>query len=190
MNLNAHSSINRSLIGTHAFLSPSNHAWVNYDEDKLDRVFYASMAARRGTEMHELGYQLIRLRVRLPDTPSTLNQYVNDAIGFGMTPEQLLYYSDNCYGHADCVGFRNNTLRIHDLKTGVIEAPFRQLEIYAALFCLEYRFKPNQIKMELRIYQNDEVKVNVPDIDDIFHIMDRIVTHDKRLTANRLEALS
>src|SRR5688572_1422085 len=89
VNLNAHSGINRSLVGTHAFLSPSNPAWINYDEDKLDRVFYASMAARRGTEMHELGYSLIRLRVRLPDTPTTLNMYVNDAIGFGMTPEQL-----------------------------------------------------------------------------------------------------
>lgn len=190
MNLNVHSGINKALAGTHAFLSPSNPAWVNYDEDKLDRVFYASMAARRGTEMHELGYQLIRLRVRLPDTPTTLNMYVNDAIGYGMTPEQLLYYSENCYGHADCVGFRNNTLRIHDLKTGAIEAPFRQLEIYAALFCLEYDFKPNKIKIDLRIYQNDSVKGNVPEPDDIFHIMDRIVTHDRRLKYNKREAMS
>lgn len=190
MNLNAHYAISKSLVGTHAFLSPSNPAWINYDEDKLDRVFYASMAARRGTEMHELGYQLIRLRVRLPDTPTTLNLYVNDAIGFGMTPEQLLYYSENCYGHADCVGFRNNTLRIHDLKTGATEASFTQLEIYAALFCLEYKFKPNQIKIELRIYQNDQVKIHTPEPDVIFHIMDRIVTHSKRLTENRMEVSS
>lgn len=190
MNLNEHSGINKTLRGTHAFLSPSKPAWVNYDEDKLDRVFYASQAAQRGTEMHELGYQLIRLRVRLPDIPTTLNLYVNDAIGFGMTPEQLLYYSENCYGHADCVGFRNNKLRIHDLKTGSILVDFKQLEIYAALFCLEYRFKPNQIEIELRIYQNDVVKVLAPDTDDIFHIMDKIITHDKRLKSNRLEGLS
>ena len=190
MNLNAHSSINRSLLGTHAFLSPSNPAWVNYDEDKLDRVFFASLAAQRGTELHELAHRLIKLNVRLPDSPTTLNLYVNDAIGYRMTPEQLFYYSENCYGHADCAGFRNNKLRIHDLKTGVNEAPFKQLEIYAALFCLEYKFKPNEIGIELRIYQNDGVKGHIPEPDEIFHIMDKIRTHDKRLTENRMEALS
>ena len=35
--------------------------------------------------------------------------------------------------------------------------------------------------MELRIYQNDEVKVYEPESDDIFHVMDRIITFDKRL---------
>jgi hypothetical protein len=173
-------------MGTHAFLSPSSPAWVNYDEDKLDRVFYASLAAQRGTDLHELAHRLIRLKVKLPENGTTLSLYVNDAIGFGMTPEQLLYYSDNCYGHADCVGFRNNTLRIHDLKTGATEAPFIQLEIYAALFCLEYKFKPTDIKISLRIYQNDQVKELVPDIDHIFHIIDKIVTHDRRLSRNRL----
>jgi len=177
-------------MGTHAFLSPSSPAWVNYDEDKLDRVFFAALAAQRGTDLHDLAHRCIKLRVKLPETPTTLNLYVNDAIGFQMTPEQLLYYSDNCYGHADCVGFRKNTLRIHDLKTGVNEAPFKQLEIYTALFCLEYKYKPSEIKIELRIYQNDGVKVLNPDPDDIFHIMDRIRTFDKRITENRMEALS
>lgn len=190
MNLNAHSGLVKNLAGTHAFLTPSNPAWVNYDVDKLDRVFFASMAARRGTELHALAHDLIRLRVKLPDNPITLNLYVNDAIGYGMTPEQLLFYSENCYGHADCVGFRNNTLRIHDLKTGSIEAPFKQLEIYAALFCLEYKFKPQDIKIELRIYQNDGVKVYLPELDDILPIIDKIVTFDKRLNYNRLEASS
>ena len=126
-----------NLVGTHAFLSPSSPAWVNYEEDKLDRVFFAAQAARRGIEFHAFAHDAIRLRIKLPDLRSTINMYVNDAIGYGMTPEQILYYSDNCYGHADCVGFRNNTLRIHDLKTGVNEVSMAQLRVYAALFCLE-----------------------------------------------------
>ena len=49
-----------------------------------------------------------------------------------MTPEQILYYSDNCFGTADAILFRNNFLRIHDLKTGKIPAHMEQLEIYAS----------------------------------------------------------
>ena len=173
-------------MGTHAFLSPSSPAWVNYEEDKLDRVFFAAQAARRGIEFHAFAHDAIRLRIKLPDLRSTINMYVNDAIGYGMTPEQILYYSDNCYGHADCVGFRNNTLRIHDLKTGVNEVSMAQLRVYAALFCLEYRFKPNEIAIELRIYQNNNVKLEIPEPGDIFLVMDRIRIFDKRI--NELKA--
>ncbi len=178
------------LAGTHSFLSPSKPAWVNYDEDKLDRVFFQNQAARRGSEFHALAHELIRLRVKLPEISKTLNLYVNDAIGYDMTSEQILYYSENCYGHADCVGFRNNTLRIHDLKTGLHEVSMRQLEVYTALFCLEYKFRPFDIKMELRIYQNDKIVVHDPDADEIFHIMDRIITFDKRITYLRSEGMS
>ena len=107
------------------------------------------------------------------------NMYVNDAIGFKMTPEQILYYSDNCFGTADAILFRNNFLRIHDLKTGKILAHMEQLEIYAALFCLEYRVKPGDIEMELRIYQNNEILYHNPMAEDIAPIMDRIITFDK-----------
>ena len=105
--------------------------------------------------------------------------YVNDAIGYKMSPEVVLYYSDNCFGTADSIIYKNNLLRIHDLKTGVTPASMHQLEIYAALFCLEYDYKPNDIDMELRIYQNDQVMVSNPDPDIIFHAMDRIVAGDK-----------
>lgn len=169
------------LQGKHAFLSASNYHWVNYDEDKLDAVFMKRMAAIRGTELHALAHQCIRLKVKLPGNDKTLNRYVNDAIGFRMTPEQILYYSDNCFGTADCIAFRNNTLRIHDLKTGEHEASMMQLKVYAALFCLEFRFTPLQIQIELRIYQNDAVVVEVADPDEIFHIMDRIKVFDKRI---------
>ena len=184
MDFNRHSAV---LPAAHAFLSPSNHSWVNYTEDKLDRVFHAQMAARRGTELHELAQRMIKLRVKLPGTTATLNQYVNDAISYGLTPEQILFYSMNCYGTADAIGFRKNRLRVHDLKTGINEASFTQLMVYAALFCLEYKFKPNEIQMELRIYQNDDVKVLVPENDDIFHIIDKIRTFDKRLNDLRQE---
>lgn len=178
------------LLGRHAFLSASKYHWTNYDEDKLDRVFLTALAAQRGTELHELAHNMIRLGVKLPRTQKTLNLYVNDAIGFRMTPEQILYYSDNSFGTADSISFRNNMLRIHDLKTGVTPTSVRQLEVYAALFCLEYRMKPFEIEIELRIYQNDEIQIFEADPDSIFHIMDKIISFDKRLDALRMEALS
>lgn len=186
MLFNTHSS----LKGTHAFLSASNYHWINYDEDKLARVFLASMAAKRGTELHAFAHEAIRLGVKLPTSRKTLNMYVNDAIGYRMTPEQILYYSGNCYGTADTIAFRRNLLRIHDLKTGVNDASVHQLEVYAALFCLEYKMLPTQIQTELRIYQNDEVRVYEADPDVITHIMDKIRVFDRMIDQIRLEALS
>lgn len=177
MNLNSHSN----LEGQHAFLSPSKGAWLNYEEDKLIRVFNSAVQAKRGTDLHDLAYQLIRLKVKLPDDGLTMSMYVNDAIGFRMTPEQRLYATRHCFGTADSLGFRNNTLRVHDLKTGVAQAKFDQLEIYAALFCMEYVFSPFEIKMELRIYQNDKIFDHVPDPDDIVHIIDKIKTFSRIL---------
>lgn len=184
MIFNTHSQ----LVGRHAFLSASKYAWTNYDDEKLERVFLASLAAQRGTELHAFAHHAIRLGIRLPDTPKTLNLYVNDAIGYRMTTEQILYYSDNCFGTADTIAFRRNTLRISDLKTGVTRTSERQLEVYAALFCLEYRMKPFEITIELRIYQNDEVQVFDVDPDLITHIMDKIIMFDRRIEALRMEA--
>lgn len=186
MNFNSHSY----LEGRHAFLSASKYHWINYDDEKLDRVYLAALAAQRGTELHDLAATLIRMGVKLPETPKTLNLYVNDALGFRMSPEQVLYYSDNAFGTADAISFRKDFLRIHDLKTGVTQTSEHQLEIYAALFCLEYRVKPFSIETELRIYQNDEIQVFVADPDVITHIMDKIVTFDKRINQIRAEAVS
>ena len=96
-----------------------------------------------------------------------------------MTPEQLLYYSENCFGTADAISFRNKELRIHDLKTGTTKTHMEQLMIYAALFCLEYKKKPRNIKIELRIYQNNEVLIHNPEVDEIAPIMDKIIQFDK-----------
>lgn len=184
MIFNTHSQ----LVGRHAFLSASKYAWTNYDDEKLERVFLASLAAQRGTELHAFAHHAIRLGIRLPDTPKTLNLYVNDAIGYRMNTEQILYYSDNCFGTADTIAFRRDTLRISDLKTGITRTSERQLEVYAALFCLEYRMKPFEISIELRIYQNDEVQVFDVDPDLITHIMDKIIMFDRRIEALRMEA--
>jgi hypothetical protein len=184
MNFNSH----LQLRGMHALLGASNYHWINYDEEKLDRIFFAQMAAKRGTELHALAHELIRLSVRLPQSRKSLNQYVNDAIAYRMTSEQVLFHSENCFGTADTIAFKKNKLRVHDLKTGVSEASFHQLEVYVALFCLEYKMNPLHIEIELRIYQNDEVRVHVPEADDIFHIIDKIVTFDKRIIALRAEA--
>ena len=51
--------------------------------------------------------------------------------------------------------------------------------IYTALFCLEYKIKPADINMELRIYQNNEVLYHNPTAEDIVPIMDKIITFDK-----------
>ena len=54
-----------------------------------------------------------------------------------------------------------------------------QLEIYAALFCLEFKVKPSEIEMELRLYHNNEILYHTPTAEDIVPIMDKIITFDK-----------
>ncbi len=168
-----------SLEGRHAFLSASQYHWLNYDDDKLVDRYLNFKATQRGTELHALAAKHIELGIKMPKTKKTFDQYVNDAIGFGMDPEVLLYFSDNCFGTADAISFKKDFLRIHDLKTGVTPASIKQLEIYAALFCLEYEVEPGNIGMELRLYQNNEVIITNPEADDIFPIMDRIISFDK-----------
>lgn len=184
MDLKRHSN----LEGLHAFLSPSKYHWIKYDEEKLDRVFTTAMAAQRGNELHDLARDLIRLGQKLPANGKTMSMYVNDAIGYRMTPEQKLYYSPNCFGTADALRFHKNILRIFDLKTGVIEASVRQLEVYAAIFCLEYEFKPFEIDIDLRIYQLDEMRKYECDPDEIMHIMEKIKQLDKRIEFLKEEA--
>lgn len=175
MNFKKHSN----LEGQHAFLGASKYHWINYSENKVAESYSKALATLKGTRLHDFAAQCITLGQKLPKSKKTLNMYVNDAIGFKMTPEQVLYYSDNCFGTADSISFRNNTLRIHDLKTGLVPAHIEQLEIYAALFCLEYKIKPGDIDIELRIYQNDEILYHNPTAEDILPIMDKIIAFDK-----------
>ena len=183
MNFNKH----LNLEGQHAFLGASKYHWINYDETKVIEAYSKFIAAQKGTELHEFAAQCIRLGQKLPKSQKTLNMYVNDAIGFKMTPEQPLFYSENCFGTADAISFRNKMLRIHDFKSGVVPARMEQLEIYAALFCLEYKVNPADINIELRIYQSDQILYHNPTAEDIVHIMDKIITFDKLINKIKSE---
>lgn len=201
MNFLTHSE----LRGKHAMLAPSQPYWLEYTDDKLYQKYLSNYAQSMGTLLHELAETLIKNSIKLKKTDKTVVlvhllengipraaidldriynnfvTYVNDAIGFKLTPEQPLVYSEYCFGTADAISFRDNLLRIHDYKSGTTPAKMEQLMIYAALFCLEYKYKPGEIEMELRIYQNDEVIFHNPEADEIAPIMDRIIHSDKML---------
>jgi hypothetical protein len=168
-------------VGKHAFLSPSSYHWLNYDEQKLEARYAAAMGSRRGTHLHGLAHSAIELGVPLARSNKALATYVNDAIKYRMTCEQPLYYSENCFGTADTISFTRRKLRIHDLKTGITKTSEKQLEVYAALFCLEYGISPFDIQIELRIYQREEVREFFPDPEEILVIMDKIMAHDRQL---------
>lgn len=194
-----------NLRGKHASLSPSQPHWLRYNEDQLYQKYVSQYAQSMGTSLHELAETLIKnnLKLKKGDKLTVLSHllndgiprnvidmeriysnfmnYVNDAIGFKLTPEQILYYSDYCFGTADAISFRNNFLRIHDYKSGTTPAKMEQLLVYAALFCLEYKVKPGEIETELRIYQNDEVIFHNPTAEEILPVMDAIIQHSKTL---------
>ncbi len=174
-------NVHKNLSGLHAPFSASQSHWLRYDDNKAMEVYANRKAAELGTRLHQWAKETIDLRIKQPKSKKTLYSYVNDAIGFRMDTEVVLYYSDRFFGTADSICFRNNKLRIHDLKTGKSPVHMDQLEVYAALFCLEYRLKPGDIDMELRIYQNDEIIVHEPTTEDIAHIMDKIIHLDKLL---------
>ena len=207
------------LKGKHALFSPSQPAWLRYDEGKLVDRLYSQYAAAIGTCIHEYAAMQITLKHKITSkraltdaiedyvyqkfydedyeevsaygqnllnvTPvavhnayETIKSYVNDAITFKMTPEQPLIFSDEFFGTADAISFDDGVLRIHDLKTGV-SGEIEQLEVYAALFCLEYDVKPIDISIELRLYKQNEVLVFEPTIEDLAPIMDIISTNAK-----------
>lgn len=193
------------LEGQHAFLGASKNSWLNYDQDKLATAYKRQYANQIGTILHDLAHRCIKNRVKLSksdrhlvlltllengipqglidanDILETLAPFVNDALGFRMETEQVLYYSENAFGTADAISFKNNFLRIHDYKSGVLPVHMEQLYIYAALFCLEYVVKPENIKIELRIYQSGEVLCEEPDPETIRAIMNKIVDSDRFL---------
>ena len=172
--------------GEHAFLSPSSYHWVNYSEARLTERWTTARAAMLGVAQHEYASKEIEAG-NLSQHTGTLGMFINDAIEHQMVPEQMLFYSENCFGTADAISFRYRKLRIFDLKTGVSKASVRQLEVYAALFCFEYDKDPHEIKIELRIYQDNEVRIYDADPDDICFIMEKIEMFDKQINMLRLE---
>lgn len=174
------------LRGEHAFLSPSNYHWINYTPTRLVERWTTAQAAAWGSAQHDYAQQEIRAG-RLSDHPGMLGTYINDCINERMEPEQILFYSENCFGTADAISFRYNKLRIFDYKSGLIPGSIHQLEVYAALFCLEYEKDPFEIRIELRIYQDDEVVVYDADPEDIAFIMEKIVEFDSQIQQLKLE---
>ena len=185
MNFNRHSD----LEGKHALLSPSKIYWLNYTREQLQNAMINEQAKIHGTKLHAIAKDLINEGLKLKGTTQTLTAYVNDAIGYGMTPEQPLYFSDKCFGTADSIFYKPGILRIHDLKTGFTPAKMEQLEIYAALFMLEYEkifgVSPYNTKVDLRIYQSDDVIEEEPEPDRIVEVMELI--KEKSRWANEIQ---
>jgi len=116
---------------------------------------------------------------RLSDRADIVGLYINDCIHHKMHTEIMLFYSEHCFGTADAINLRYKHLRIFDLKTGLTPGSVHQLEVYVALFCLEYGHDPRKLsEIELRIYQGNEVQIFDADPDDIMFIMDRIREFD------------
>lgn len=175
MNFNKHSD----LTDKHSFLSPSNYHWLNYDVEKLEAVWYNQKGKEKGTVLHAFASIAIQERIKLGNAKKALNMFVNDSIGFKMTSEQVLFYSYNSFGTADAISFKDNVLRIFDLKTGFSKPSFKQLDIYAALFCLEYDVDPRSITtIEQRLYQGNGFTVNIADPVYIQQVMNKIVDFD------------
>lgn len=204
------------LEGRHAILSPSKHYWLNYDDEGLMKNYISSFATEIGTLVHEYASDRIRYRLPMDAENEeaknsllvfllkngipfkvidldrifyNLVPYVNDAIGYKMDSEIPLKYSDLCFGTADAIGVRRNWLRIHDLKTGQTPASMDQLLCYAGLFFLEYKrdYRPQTMKVELRIYQNQEVLVSQPSSEEVKAVMDKIIHGDSVLTKKLME---
>jgi len=135
--------------------------WLRYDDTKAIEVYRNLKMAQLGTRLHAWAKETIDLGIKQPRTKKTLNAYVNDAIGFKMSTEVVLFYSERFFGTADAISFKNNVLRIHDLKTG----KSGKIE--------------DHIELELRLYKQDEVLVHNPTAEEIAPIMDKIIHLDK-----------
>lgn len=182
------------LIGRHATFSPSQYHWLNYDDEKLVSRYESKKAVERGDILHAYAKTAIEMGkeygIRPARAKKTFNMYVNDAIGFKMVPEQPLYYSEDYFGTCDSISelstiYRTKVLRIHDLKTGETPAHMEQLEVYAALFCLEYQFDPKDLEIELRIYQSDDIRIENPEPELIQGHMNKIVNGAKIIEAHK-----
>lgn len=175
MNFNTH----YELQGRHATMSASQYRWINYDPEKMQTVWLNNKKKEEGTRLHAFASEAIQLKVKAAPLKKAINQFINDVIGFNMESEVVLCYSLNAFGTADAISFKDNILRIFDLKTGTSRASFSQLDVYAALFCLEYRKKPEKIEIVQRIYQGNGFTERLADPMEITRIMQQIKDFDK-----------
>ena len=169
-------------VSKHAFLSPSNPAWLNYTPDRLIERFNNHQAAALGTKLHNIAAELIDHRIFVAADGSAFSEYVNDCIRYEMATEVTLVYSDYAFGTADSIRLLERPpkplLRINDLKTGATPGKVEQTEIYAALYCLQEGLDPRSMDYELRIYHADGVVMYNPDGDRIWWVCNRIIELD------------
>lgn len=145
-------------------------------------------AALEGVEQHRYAAICIEEKIVQDDETTTLGLYINQCIQYRMSAEVVLFYSPNAFGTVDAIAYRHRRLRISDLKTGVSRTSEHQLEVYAALFCLEYEIDPFSLRdIELRIYQDSTVREYIGDPYFIKGIMDKIEKFDKILNELRKE---
>lgn len=176
------------LEGQHAFLSPSQYHWINYDEDKLRFRYKTLKAALEGIEQHRYAAICIEERIVQDDETTTVGLYINQCIQYRMKSEMVLFYSPNSFGTVDAIAYRYRILRISDLKTGVSRTSEWQLYVYAALFCLEYGMDPFSMRgIELRIYQDGSCRPYIGNPAVIKDIMDKIEKFDGILNDLREE---
>lgn len=195
------------LEGQHAFLGASKFRWINWDDATLEQRYYGQYAQHLGTSIHLLADSLIKSRIRLSKSDKkiidlhlynarvpkgaynaeaillNLIPFVNDAIGYRMDSEIILFYSHQAFGTTDAISYneKERLLRIHDLKTGTTATHMEQLIVYAALFCLEYKKRPQDIKIILRIYQNFEIMEHEPDPAVVEKFMHMIKHRDSQI---------
>ena len=197
--------------GKHSILSPSKWQWLNDDEESLKRRIISSYMPTVGKIIHDYACDRITYGQKLQKTDKkdiifellrnevprfvvsgldmntifeNLYNYINDCIGFRMSPEVGLGISDYGFGHTDCIGFneKENLLRVFDLKTGKIPAHMEQLIVYCAYFCIEYHKKPYEFNSELRIYQNNEIIFHNPQPEEVAPVIDNIVSKNNYIT--------
>lgn len=203
MNWNDH----HKLEGLHAFLGASQFHWIKWNDQVLAQRYLTQYSQQLGTVLHELASDCIKAKIKLNENDKHLVEFtlyrnripkagfnldmilsnmigfVNDAIGFRMDSEVILFYDINCFGTADAIMYdeKKKILRIHDLKTGSTPTHMEQLLIYSALFCLEYHKDPTKFNTELRIYQSPEVIVYNPKPEEILKFMEIITSRVKLL---------
>lgn len=180
------------LEGKHSALSASKHSWVRYTPERMEQVILNERKKQEGTELHAIASAMIKKRIKAsPHVKKAFNLFVNDAIGFKLHSEVVLSYSKNAFATSDAIGFRDGVLRIHDLKTGDSKPSFEQLDIYAALFMLEYDVDPFKVKdIVQRLYQFDGFEEQHQDPQVIQDIMNQIIEMDQVITRVDMEYYS
>lgn len=68
--------IKHSNLSGHAPFSPSQPAWLRYDDDKAIKYLIAKKASERGTRLHAWAKETIDMKIKQPRSKKTLYSYV------------------------------------------------------------------------------------------------------------------